>query len=136
MGRAHNQRTNPNLSQDGNVVTPQMLQASCAHYTLFVTLRFSEGLGAGPTMIHKPRHDTIDIGWRWTEVPEGLTAEEAGPDVTVRLQFLEELGQNRIDFFLGPNCPDAALKYQICKDTLQLLLIDLEQKQMLLKEDP
>lgn len=122
------------LMQDGKVISPQMLQAGAAHHALFTIIRFSESLHGGPRKIRKTRPDIIDIDWVWNTPPKGLPDDKMSPDLTVRIQYLENIGQTRVDFFLGPNCPEAAEKHDICKDTLDLIMIDMSQKGYLLDD--
>lgn len=136
MGKPRNRKVAPHqFMQNGKVITLPMLQCGVAHHALYTMLRFAENLHGGPRMVRKTRPDIIDIDWVWNQPPEGLPEDKISPDLTVRIQYLENIGQTRVDFFIGPNCPDALEKHDICKDTLELLRIDMSQKGYLLDKE-
>jgi len=102
-----------------------------ARTVMMITLRFAENLGKGPQFSRASQIGTIDVGWLFTTPPEGLEEKEMSPDLTVRIQFSNVTGVNlgaETTVSYGPYLPDAAIKKQICQDTLELLSIEARQK--------
>ena len=132
MGKRHNKQRRvlvPEIVQGDIVIRLEQMQAFSAQYALEAVLRYSEGLGTGPTFIRRSAPDTVNISWHWNAIPEGLPLDEVGPDLTVQIQyFADPIGKTTINHYYSPHCPDAKGKAQICTDARELLLIELQQK--------
>lgn len=128
MSPHHNRQSRP---MAGSAATLAVKFAAITRAALNVVLRFSEAFEQGPQMVTNPMPGAVDVGWRWSSVPDGLTADKAGPDLYLRLTFdpMNEGGMS-MNVFYGPQCPDAAEKQKVVDDVLELIKIEMQQKGM------
>jgi len=124
--RHHGQRPRP---MAGSAATLAVKFAAITRGALNVVLRFSEAFGQGPQMVTNPMPGAVDVGWRWSSVPDGLTTDTAGADLYLRLTF-DPMNQGGMSMrvFYGPQCPDAAEKHKVVADVLELVKIEMQQK--------